>query len=175
MNGIKIALSLLILASWVCPVEAAQVIHFQLPQLVHHSNFIVHGQIQDVRAMRSSEAPGRIQRVVRVATKEVLKRDTQHSQAKTVSFVMAGGRMGRFRQFVPGLPSIQGRRPGCAVLASTHSRRCAGTDRHGSGSLCAHFTAQRCHDSQKRQAGNPSDIEICRWSFVPGSSERSFR
>ena len=107
MNGIKLALYLLILAFWTGPVEAAQVIHFQLPQLVHHSNFIVHGQIQDIRAMRSNDAPGRIQRVVSVATKEVLKRDTQHSQAKTLSFVMAGGRMGRFRQFVPGLPSIQ--------------------------------------------------------------------
>ncbi|HIA00946.1 MAG TPA: hypothetical protein EYN66_03415 [Myxococcales bacterium] len=107
MNGIKIALCLLILASWVSPVEAAQVIHFQLPQLVHHSNFIVHGQIQDIRTMRSNDAPGRIQRVVSVATKEVLKSDTQHSQAKTLSFVMAGGRMGRFRQFVPGLPAIQ--------------------------------------------------------------------
>ena len=107
MKGTKIALSLLILATWPGPADAAQVVHFQLPQLVHHSNLIVHGQIQDIQVKRSTDAPGQIQRVVSVVPTEVLKRDMKHSQVQPLSFVMAGGRMGRFRQFVPGLPSIQ--------------------------------------------------------------------
>jgi len=107
MKGVKILLLSALMLCCSAPGKAAQVMHFQLPDLVRQSQLIVHGRIVDIHAAYVGGAARRIERTVTVAPTQVLKGASNPLKALTVSFVMAGGVVGRFGQHVPGLPQLR--------------------------------------------------------------------
>jgi hypothetical protein len=107
MNGVKILLLSAFLLCCSAPGNAAHVMHFQLPELVRQSHLIVHGRIVGIHAAHVGAAARRIERTVTVTPTQFLKGASNPLKPRTVSFVMAGGIVGRFGQHVPGLPQLR--------------------------------------------------------------------
>ncbi len=82
-----------------------QVVSLDLEAMSDRAAVAVLGAVTHVEAQRLQQARGRIYTAVTVSVRELLKHDTDRA-AKTVTFFVPGGKLGKLGQWVPGAPKF---------------------------------------------------------------------
>ena len=116
----RLRLSLLVLLLPIAA-SATQVVAVDLDTMVDTAAVACWGTVTSVTAARNG---GRIQTTVVVQPSEVLKQDGSARPGDPVSFVLPGGVVGRFGQWVPGVPKFT---PGMEVVVLLERQRDTGT------------------------------------------------
>lgn len=95
------AARLLCLAAFAASVDATTVAPLSFEQLVTASSAIVYGRVSDVRPQWTEDR----RFIESVVTIEILK-GLKGSAHDTVSFIVPGGQVGRYRNIIPGTPTF---------------------------------------------------------------------